>query len=122
MVELAPFTAIRYDRQKVGGDLSDVIAPPYDVISPALQDTLYNRHPYNIVRVDLNREQPEDDEEARYRRASRLFSEWQKMGVLIQDSVPAVYVLAQTFRGPDGVERTRTGFFSRARLSAYDDG
>ena len=44
------------------GRLSDVVAPPYDVIDPALQDRLYQASPYNVIRLELNREEPGDTE------------------------------------------------------------
>jgi hypothetical protein len=47
--------AFRYDLGRVGA-LSDVVAPPYDVIDPALQDALYRRSPYPAaLRVLLRR-------------------------------------------------------------------
>ncbi len=119
MVELSPFRAIRYAS---GGDLSRVLAPPYDVIDAVEQGQLYDRDPHNIVRIDLNRAETSDHSESRYERAAEFLSRWQKEGVLTLDDRPSIYVLAQTFVGPDGVERTRTGFFSKARLVPFDEG
>lgn len=119
MVELSPFRAIRYAS---GGDLSRVLAPPYDVIDAVEQGQLYDRDPHNIVRIDLNRAETSDHSESRYERAAEFLARWQKEGVLTLDDRPSIYVLAQTFVGPDGVERTRTGFFSKARLVAFDEG
>ena len=56
MAQIAPFAAIHYDPDRV--PLDQVIAPPYDVLSPAQQDALYARHPENIVRLMLNKEEP----------------------------------------------------------------
>ena len=39
-----------------------MVAPPYDVIGPALQDELYKKHPANVVRLILNRDEPGDDD------------------------------------------------------------
>ncbi len=36
------------------------MAPPYDVIDPALQDRLYEASPYNVIRLELNRDEPGD--------------------------------------------------------------
>jgi uncharacterized protein (DUF1015 family) len=121
MVDIKPFRAVRY-RADQGGDLSKVIAPPYDVITPAMQSALYERHPQNIVRVDLTRPEPGEAEDGKYARADHMLKDWLTHGVLAQDDRPAFYVLAQTFTGPDGVQRTRTGFFSRARLVRFDEG
>ena len=49
-VEIRPFRAYRFAPDVVGNS-GDCIAPPYDVIGPELQETLYQRNEYNIVRV-----------------------------------------------------------------------
>jgi uncharacterized protein (DUF1015 family) len=121
MVDIGPFRALRYDGRQID-DLAAVLAPPYDVISPAEQERLYARHPANIVRVDLTRREPDDDELGPYRRAAETLTEWLSSGVMAADAAPAYYVLAQTFTGPDGVTRTRTGFFGKARLSRFGEG
>ena len=59
MADIRAFRAFRYDLGHVGA-LADVIAPPYDVIDPALQQRLYDRSPYNVVRIDLNKPEPTD--------------------------------------------------------------
>src|SRR5262245_39905674 len=59
MPEIRPFRGVRYEIARVGA-MSDVVAPPYDVIDPALQDRLYEASPYNIIRLELNREEPGD--------------------------------------------------------------
>ena len=40
-----------------GRDVSEVVAPPYDQISPEMQERLYAMHPNNIVRVSYPRDQ-----------------------------------------------------------------
>src|SRR3990172_8237009 len=47
-----PFRALRYDAAALG-DLSAVICPPYDVITPAERERLLARDPRNAVRVEL---------------------------------------------------------------------
>ena len=59
MPEIQAFRGLRYDLGHVGS-LSDVVAPPYDVIDPALQQALYARSPYNVIRLILNKEEPTD--------------------------------------------------------------
>ncbi len=60
MPEIQAFRGLRYDLGHVGA-LSDVIAPPYDVIGPQLQEQLYKKHPANVIRLILNRDEPGDD-------------------------------------------------------------
>ena len=45
MPDVSPFRGVRYDVARVG-TLSDVVAPPYDVIDTALQNKLYEASPF----------------------------------------------------------------------------
>src|SRR5438105_4931727 len=78
------------------GNLSDVIAPPYDVIDPALQQELYERSSHNVIRLILNRETPSDtDGDNRYTRSGQALRDWTRDGILAQDSARALYVCHQ---------------------------
>jgi uncharacterized protein (DUF1015 family) len=122
MPDIQAFRGIRYNLGQVGS-LSDVIAPPYDVISPELQEALYRKHPSNVIRLILNRIEPGDDNEVnnRYTRAARFLKEWRSGGVLFTESDPAVYVYHQEFTH-EGVTYTRRGFMARTRLSRFGEG
>src|SRR5438067_3718655 len=97
MADIQAFRAYRYDLARVGA-LSDVVAPPYDVIDPPLQDALYARSPYNVVRLILNKERPGDGErDNRYTRAANTLRDWQREHVLTQDSARCLYVCHQEF-------------------------
>jgi uncharacterized protein (DUF1015 family) len=113
---IRPFRALRYDRSTIG-DLALVVAPPYDVIGPAEADRLEARHPANVVRLDLPREQAGDEPDDRYRRAARTLAAWRSDGTLHKDPHPSIYVYEQTYRLPGTeVERTQRGFFARLLL------
>ncbi len=121
MTDVRPFRAFRYDLGRVGA-LSDVIAPPYDVIDSALQQALYGRSPYNVIRLILNREETSDnDKDNRYTRAARTLREWQASGIIAQDSARCLYVYQQEFE-IDGQRHTRTGFLARVRLTPFGAG
>ena len=122
MPEIQAFRGIRYDLGHVGS-LSDVVAPPYDVIGPRMQDELYEKHPCNVVRLILNRIEPGDDDEAnnRYTRAARFLKTWQSEGVLFREANPAIYVYHQQFTHEE-VTYTRRGFMARLRLSRFGQG
>src|SRR5947207_5177567 len=97
MADIRAFRAFRYDLGRIG-NLSDVIAPPYDVIDPALQQALYDRSPFNVIRLILNREEPGDTEtHNRYSRAAGCLRDWLQSGVLTQDSARSLYVYHQEF-------------------------
>ena len=52
----------------------------------------------------------------------QLLHEWRRDGVLVRDAEPALWWHEQRFTGPDGVDRSRAGFFSAVRLSPYEEG
>ncbi|HLN28469.1 MAG TPA: DUF1015 domain-containing protein [Gemmataceae bacterium] len=121
MAEIRAFRAYRYDLGHVGA-LSDVIAPPYDVIDASLQQALYARSPYNVIRLILNKEGPTDTEnDNRYTRAARILRDWQRERILKQDSSRSLYVYHQTFE-VEGQRHTRRGFLARVRLEPLGAG
>src|SRR5947209_7169400 len=121
MADIRPFRGIRYDMARVGA-MSDVVAPPYDVIGPELQDRLYDASPYNIVRLELNREEPGDRAgQDRYARAARFLKDWLREGILREDPHPSLYVVHQSFE-VEGTTYTRKGFLGRVRLEPFGQG
>ena len=122
MPEIQALRGVRYNLGRVGS-LSDVVSPPYDVIGPEYQNELYEKHPHNFVKVDLNRIEPGDDDERnnRYTRAGRLLKQWLGEGVLFTEGDPAVYVYYQDFNYA-GTTYTRRGFLARQRVSPFGEG
>jgi uncharacterized protein (DUF1015 family) len=118
MAEVHPLRALHYDPAVVGS-LADVVAPPYDVIDSEQRAALLARSPFNVVAVDLPQAGPGRD---RYQAAGELFESWQLQGALVRDSEPALWVHTQDYTGPDGLERTRKGFFCRVRIEDYGAG
>ncbi len=108
MVHIRPFRALRYNPDVVG-DLRRVIAPPYDVIDAAAQEQLYQQSPYNIVRLILGKQFPDDTEQnSRYTRARRDFDAWCEDRALRADEEPALYLIEHTF-SDQGTMRSRLG-------------
>src|SRR3954454_8775723 len=121
MPDIAALRGIRYELGHVGS-LSNVIAPPYDVIDAELQQRLYDKHPANVVRLILNKDEAgDDDTNNRYTRAARQMRVWLREGVLFTEAQPAIYVYHQVFKD-GGVEHTRRGFMSRVRLERFGEG
>ncbi len=121
MPTIQPFRGLRYDLGHVG-ELSQVVAPPYDVIDSCQQDELYQRHPANVVRLILNRSEPGDEgDEERYQRAARFLRMWRQEGILREDPQPAVYFYQQDFHH-EGRRLTRSGLLCRVRLEPFGQG
>ena len=92
MVSLRPFSGLRFNPLRVG-ELAALSCPPYDVITPTEQAELYARSPFNLVRVELGRDEANDDEtENRYSRAAALLDEWRSQRALVRELRPAIYL------------------------------
>ena len=121
MPNIQPFAAYRYNPAKVGA-LSDVVAPPYDVISPEFQDELYAKHPNNVVRLILNKMNETDDEaNNRYTRSAKTLKEWKNDGVLFRETEPAIYVYHQIYT-VGGKDYVRKGFMCRCEAVPFGEG
>lgn len=121
MPKISAFRGIRYNLARVGS-LSDVIAPPYDVVDKQLQSQLYANSPYNFIRLELTRPEAGDTEpDAVYKRAATLFRQWVREGVFQAEPDPAIYVYHQIFDHA-GRTYTRRGFMARVRLVRFGEG
>jgi len=119
-LRIVPFNGYRYDPEKVP-DLTGVIAPPYDMISPAAQERLYGRHPLNVVRLILARDREEGSAADRYERAAATYRQWKQERILVQDTAPSIYAYRQDFEW-DGRTYQRLGFISRVALTEFGKG
>jgi uncharacterized protein (DUF1015 family) len=116
MTIIKPFKGICYNLDKVF-DLSNVVCLPYDVINQDEQNFCYQQSPYNFIRLDLNREEPGDNNSNnRYARASKFFNEWLKTDILKQDTGSSIYFYKQDFL-VDDKELSRVGFIGLLELS-----
>ncbi|MEK9628511.1 MAG: DUF1015 domain-containing protein [Nitrospinota bacterium] len=121
MIEVIPFHGLLFNLD-ITGPLEEVIAPPYDVISPNQQEALYEKNPYNVVRLILGKEYETDSEtDNRYTRSANVFKEWTQKGVLQRDKEPAFYLYSQEYEF-EGESFRRTGFFARVKLEDFSQG
>jgi uncharacterized protein (DUF1015 family) len=114
-MEIRPFRGYRYAGSEAR-DISAVVAPPYDQISPAMQDRLYAMSPYNIVRVTY----PKDAAD-KYRDARDVLGGWLSDNVWARDERPAIYPYHQTYTVA-GRSVTRMGFVALGEVSDYTRG
>ena len=114
-MEIKPFSGYRY-AGATKPDVSAIVAPPYDQISPETQDRLHALSPHNIVRVTY----PRDGDE-KYRKAASVLEAWVAEGVWRRDERPAFYPYQQTY-SVGGQSLTRTGFIALGEVSDYARG
>ncbi len=121
MAIITPFRGIVYNQAKAG-KLSDLVCPPYDIISATEQQDLYRKNPYNVIRLEYGLASPGDTEEdSRYTRAAAALEEWSRTNVLQQDKAPAFYIYEMEYPVGATVKKLR-GFIGLVRIEDYDSG
>lgn len=114
MPEIRPLRPYRYADTDA---LPSLVAPPYDVVSPELRESLGERSEHNVVHIDL----PEGDGDEKYDRAAGLLKQWIDKGVLVRDDEPYFLTYEQTFEPPGGGDPiTRRGFFALVKAEPYE--
>lgn len=126
MAHVIPFHGTLYNPATVG-DVRQVVAPPYDIIDATLQKTLHDRHPNNVIRLELGYEQPGDTTgDNKYLRAAGALKEWLKSGALRRDDKPAIYYHTIEYQPPYSAPGTPTkvfkGFLSTVELEEFGSG
>ncbi|NOS80780.1 MAG: DUF1015 domain-containing protein [Nitrospira sp.] len=126
MSTIIPFHGLRYDTTIVG-DITQVVAPPYDIIDAAGQKALHDRHPHNIIRLELGLDQPGDSPaQNRYSRAGSTLRDWLKSGALKRDGAPTLYYHTIEYTAPyapsGAPTKTLKGFLATVKLEALDSG
>ena len=120
MTYIKPFKGLTYNKEKIN-DLSRVVCPPYDVISPEEQEAYHNLHPFNFIHIILSKDKESDHKaDNKYTRAKKNYDEWIQKGILVEDSKPCLYYYKQeyTIRGQ---KYSRLGFISLMKLEDPKD-
>ncbi|CUT03506.1 DUF1015 family protein, partial [Candidatus Kryptonium thompsonii] len=109
MPEIKPFKGLIYN---LSLPIQRLVAPPYDVISDRERDELYELHPYNVIRLILNRD------ENRYESAKNFFETWLRDGIITERDKEAIFVYEQGFKY-DGKGYTRIGIICLMKLEEF---
>jgi uncharacterized protein (DUF1015 family) len=115
MAQLAEFGAMYYNTKKVK-DMSDLICPPYDMITADEKEALIEKDPYNFVNLVL----PDGEGEEKYRNAMNKIFSWLLRDVLIIDGEPGFYVYETEFNF-DGNTLIRRGFIGLLKIEEYGE-
>jgi uncharacterized protein (DUF1015 family) len=129
-VKVRAFHGYRYGigRAASAADVSSVVAPPYDQISPEMQRRLHEMDAHNIVRLtlplDTNGRAPRDPHapgDGTYAHARRVLDDWIAAGVWAREERPAIYAYHQTY-AVGGTPITRKGFVALGEVTPYARG
>lgn len=121
MADVRPFRGLRYNLEQIG-DLSTVISPPYDVISPEEQRLLHHKSPYNVIRLEFGEERPGDSPgDNKYTRAASTMEGWLRESILVREERPAFYLVEHRF-GYQNALKSRFALIARIRLEDLGTG
>jgi uncharacterized protein (DUF1015 family) len=120
MAVFRPFRGCRYVPQ-VAGSLDDLLCPPYDMIGPALKQSLQGLSPYNAVHLEGGEQPDPVNPEASYHRAASLFRQWLENGALRQEDVPCFYLMRHTYQD-QGETKQQSGLFGNILVEEYGHG
>ncbi len=115
MATISGFHGYRYNPEVIR-NFDEVLAPPYDVISPEQRDELYEKSINNVVRIILTK----GEGDAKYKEAADTFNRWIKDKVLIRDEEPSIYVYQQVFE-EGGKTYKRKGFISAVKIEDFEN-
>ena len=118
MADVRPFRGLRF-APSAAPDLGSVLAPPYDVIDAEDDARLRERHPYNVVRIELTTASVAGGPEGRYEDAARTLHSWREEGILVCDEAPAYYLHEATFSHAGG-QATRREIVAAVGLEPWD--
>jgi uncharacterized protein (DUF1015 family) len=119
MAEVRPFRGLVYDPVTLG-DVSKVMAPPYDVISTEKREELYSKSDFNVVRLILGKDLPGDGrEDNKYIRSKKAMKDWMEKGVLATDEREALYVYLQQYEVKEQ-RVSRIGFLGLMKIEGTD--
>lgn len=114
VAEIKAFRALRFSTEKAG-DISDLVCPPYDIISEQERVAFLEQNPHNIIRLELPRgEHP-------YETAGQTLSQWLQEGILCRDTDPGLYVYEEEFTAYGQTHRLK-GVIARLRLEEFSAG
>lgn len=121
MAEIKPFRGIIYSERKVG-NISDVVSPPYDVLTEEDILRYERRSKYNVVRLIQSRDGVVNGRKVnKYEMAGEYFRQWREEKVLVQDTRPCLYIYEHQF-SVNNKQFRRIGFISAVKLEDFSSG
>ncbi len=122
MATVRPFRGLRFSAS--AGDPNQLVAPPYDVISPEQRQDLAASNDHNVVHLTLPVQNSDDRSKfVKYARSASALEEWRREGFLKRDEEPSFYRYIQTFPLPGfGMPIDRMALITTIKVEPYEEG
>lgn len=122
MAKIVPFRGLYFNPEKIT-DLSRVVTPPYDAMTPEVQERYSRRSPFNVANLIRRHDaQGEEGQYSRYGRAAREFEKWRNEKVLLREEQHVLYLCEQQYEAENGTTAVRHGFLALARIEDFASG
>ena len=108
------FRGLRFNCEK-SGDISEVVCPPYDIISDEQRKSYIEKNQYNIIRLEL----PKGDDP--YKNAKTVLDDWLENGVLERDEKDSIYIYEEEFSAYGKTYKVK-GCIVRVRIEEFEKG
>ena len=114
MAVVKAYKGLRFNCEKAG-DISELVCPPYDIISDKQREEYIQNNPYNIIRLEL----PKGED--RYNKASEILNDWLEKGILFEEDKPSIYIYEEEFTAY-GERKCIKGIIGRVKLEEFSKG
>ena len=115
MVDIYPLKAMMF-KTDGNNDISELVSPPYDIISPEQKQQLKKINKNNIVNLILP---DEEDGFDKYASAKKKLSEWIKSNILISDDKECFYIFEESFV-ESGKWKSFNAFIGLNKIEEYE--
>lgn len=121
MLKIGPFRGYYYNTNIIK-NLSDVIAPPYDVVNKEEREVLANRSKFNFIKMTLpsNYDPSNSSNEKFYSEAKQRWNNWKKNDI-ISLSEPSIWLLKESYVSKNNENLTRSGFIASLDVTNDSD-
>ena len=121
MLKIGPFRGYYYNTNIIK-NLSDVIAPPYDVVNKEEREVLANRSKFNFIKMTLpsNYDPSNSSNEKFYSEAKQRWNNWKKNDI-ISLSEPSIWLLKESYVSKNNENLTRSGFMASLDVTNDSD-
>ena len=117
MVEIKPLKGLRYNTDKIG-IISEVLAPPYDIISSSQNEELKESNIFNFSFLTL----PEaSGQKNKYENANDIFARWISEEVFVFENVECLYLIEELFV-EGNIKKSFSGIVGLLKVEEYGKG
>ena len=117
MVDIKPLRGLKYNTDKIG-NISEVLAPPYDIITAVQNEKLKNSNAFNFSFLTLPLETGQKN---KYENANDIFTRWINEGILVFENKECFYLIEEIF-AEDNNKKSFFGIIGLLKVEEYGKG